>query len=57
MPTKSRLHVPAPPARPGQPPDFSYLQLSPAGVIPRPETSVSWRDIERARHRPDPRAR
>jgi 2-oxoisovalerate dehydrogenase E1 component alpha subunit len=44
MPTRSRLHVPAPPARPGQPPDFSYLQLSPAGAVPRPETSVSWRD-------------
>ena len=44
MPTRSRLHVPAPPARPGQPPDFNYLQLSPAGAVPRPETSVSWRD-------------
>ena len=44
MPTRSRLHVPAPPARPGQPPDFNYLQLSPAGTVPRPETSVSWRD-------------
>jgi 2-oxoisovalerate dehydrogenase E1 component alpha subunit len=44
MPTRSRLHVPAPPARPGQPPDFSYLKLSPAGAVPRPEPSASWRD-------------
>ena len=44
MPTRSRLHVPAPPARPGQPPDFGYLELSPAGAIPRPESSVSWRE-------------
>jgi 2-oxoisovalerate dehydrogenase E1 component alpha subunit len=39
------LHVPEPPARPGQPPDFSYLQLSPAGALPRPDTGVSWRDM------------
>ncbi len=44
MPTRSRLHVPEPPARPGQPPDFSYLQLSPAGSLPRPDTGVSWRE-------------
>ncbi len=44
MPTRSRLHVPEPPARPGQPPDFSYLQLSPAGALPRPASNVSWRD-------------
>jgi 2-oxoisovalerate dehydrogenase E1 component alpha subunit len=44
MPTRSRLHVPEPPARPGQPPDFSYLQLSPAGALPRPASNVSWRE-------------
>ena len=42
---KPRLHVPAPPARPGQAPDFSYLQLSPAGELPRPEIGASWRDL------------
>ncbi len=42
---KPRLHVPAPPARPGQAPDFSYLQLSPAGELPRPEIGASWRDM------------
>ena len=45
MPTRSRLHVPAPPARPGQPPDFSYLQLSAPGAIGRPEITASWRDL------------
>ena len=45
MPTRSRLHVPAPPARPGQRPDFSYLALSPAGAIDRPDSTAPWRDI------------
>jgi 2-oxoisovalerate dehydrogenase E1 component alpha subunit len=45
MPNRSRLHVPAPPARPGQPPDFSYLQVSAAGAISRPEITASWRDL------------
>jgi 2-oxoisovalerate dehydrogenase E1 component alpha subunit len=44
MPARSRFHVPAPPARPGQPPDFSYLQLSPAGALARPEPNTSWRE-------------
>ena len=30
------LHVPQPPARPGEPADFSYLKLAPAGSAPRP---------------------
>ena len=42
---KHRLHVPAPPARPGQAPDFSYLQLSPAGELARPEIRASWREL------------
>ncbi len=45
MPAKPRLHVPAPPSRPGQAPDFSYLQLSPAGELARPETQASWREL------------
>jgi 2-oxoisovalerate dehydrogenase E1 component alpha subunit len=45
MPNRSRLHVPAPPARPGQPPDFSYLQVSEPGAIGRPEITASWRDL------------
>jgi 2-oxoisovalerate dehydrogenase E1 component alpha subunit len=46
MVTKSRLHVPSTPARPGDTPDFSYLELSPAGSVKRPETSARVRDIQ-----------
>jgi 2-oxoisovalerate dehydrogenase E1 component alpha subunit len=42
----SRLHLPRVPARPGETPDFSYVQLSPAGAVPRPEVSARARDIE-----------
>ncbi len=45
MPAKPRLHVPASPSRPGEAPDFSYLQLSPAGELARPETQASWREL------------
>jgi 2-oxoisovalerate dehydrogenase E1 component alpha subunit len=45
MLTTSRLHVPRTPARPGEMPDFSYLQLSPAGAVARPEVSAPARDI------------
>ena len=31
-----RLHIPHPPARPGERPDFSYLRVSPAGALARP---------------------
>ena len=46
MVTKSRLHVPKTPARPGDAPDFSYLELSAAGVVKRPETSARVRDMQ-----------
>src|ERR1700747_3761276 len=46
MTPRSRLHVPAPPARPGQEPDFSYVQISPAGAVARPDVTASARDIE-----------
>jgi 2-oxoisovalerate dehydrogenase E1 component alpha subunit len=42
----SRLHVPRPPARPGQAPDFSYLQVSPAGALARPEAMAVFTDTE-----------
>ncbi|MCU0975484.1 MAG: 3-methyl-2-oxobutanoate dehydrogenase (2-methylpropanoyl-transferring) subunit alpha [Steroidobacteraceae bacterium] len=42
---RSRLHTPKPHARPGETPDFSYLELSPAGVAPRPDINVRVRDI------------
>jgi 2-oxoisovalerate dehydrogenase E1 component alpha subunit len=42
----SRLHVPHPPARPGDRPNFGYLKLSPAGSVPRPETTAPLENIE-----------
>jgi 2-oxoisovalerate dehydrogenase E1 component alpha subunit len=48
MPTDkrpSRLRVPHPPARPGDKPDFSYVALSPAGAVPRPQVTAPVRDI------------
>jgi 2-oxoisovalerate dehydrogenase E1 component alpha subunit len=34
------LHVPSSPARPGETPDFSYLHLTPAGALARPEVNL-----------------
>jgi 2-oxoisovalerate dehydrogenase E1 component alpha subunit len=34
------LHVPEPPARPGETPDFSFLNIPEAGSAPRPDTSA-----------------
>jgi 2-oxoisovalerate dehydrogenase E1 component alpha subunit len=39
-----RLNVPEPTGRPGRATDFSYLRLSPAGVVRRPPVDVSPRD-------------
>ena len=44
---RSRLHLPHIPARPGQAPDFSYVQISPPGAVPQPDVSARARDIER----------
>ncbi len=46
MTNKSRLHIPKPTARPGDEPDFSYLDLSPAGAVEKPAVSSRTRDIE-----------
>jgi 2-oxoisovalerate dehydrogenase E1 component alpha subunit len=43
---KSRLHIPHPPARPGDRPDFGYVRISPAGVVERPPVSSKAYDIE-----------
>jgi len=40
------LHIPRPTARPGEAPDFGYLNLSPAGAIERPPTDARAADIE-----------
>ena len=45
MTKKSRLHLPRVPARPGEAPDFGYVQLSPAGAVPRPEVNARARDL------------
>jgi len=45
MVNPSRLHLPRAPARPGEAPDFSYLDLSPAGAVARPEVTAKARDI------------
>ena len=42
---KSRLHLPRVPARPGETPDFSYVQLSPAGAVLRPQVNARARDM------------
>jgi len=42
--TRSRLHVPHAPARPGQPPDFSYVRLSEAGAVGRPDSTAALSD-------------
>jgi 2-oxoisovalerate dehydrogenase E1 component alpha subunit len=46
MNSKPRLHVPRPPARPGEKPDFSYVALSPAGAVPRPDPGTPVREME-----------
>jgi 2-oxoisovalerate dehydrogenase E1 component alpha subunit len=46
MNNKSRLHLPTPPARPGEAPDFRYVDLSPAGAVGKPQVNARARDIE-----------
>ena len=43
---KSRLQIPRPTARPGDEPNFSYLELSPAGAVDKPSIGARTRDIE-----------
>jgi 2-oxoisovalerate dehydrogenase E1 component alpha subunit len=43
---KSRLQIPRPTARPGDEPDFSYLELSPAGAVDKPAIGARTRDID-----------
>ncbi|HKT71835.1 MAG TPA: thiamine pyrophosphate-dependent enzyme [Steroidobacteraceae bacterium] len=46
MTQRSRLHVPHPPARPGDRPDFGYVRISPAGAVARPDITAAAADIE-----------
>lgn len=43
---RSRLHVPRPPARPGEKPDFSYVAVSPAGAAARPDPNAPLSETE-----------
>jgi 2-oxoisovalerate dehydrogenase E1 component alpha subunit len=45
MTNPTRLHLPTPPARPGEAPDFSYVHLSPAGAVSKPGIRERARDI------------
>ena len=45
MNNPTRLHLPTPPARPGEAPDFSYVQVSPAGAVGKPEIGARALDI------------
>ena len=40
-----RLHVPQPPARPGQPPDFSWVKVPAAGSVARPDIGTDPHDM------------
>jgi 2-oxoisovalerate dehydrogenase E1 component alpha subunit len=46
MSNQPYLHIPRPTARPGDAPDFSYLNLSPAGAVDRPPTNARAAEIE-----------
>jgi 2-oxoisovalerate dehydrogenase E1 component alpha subunit len=46
MTKNPKLHVPRPTARPGEKPDFSYLNLSGAGAVDRPPVGSRVADIE-----------
>jgi 2-oxoisovalerate dehydrogenase E1 component alpha subunit len=50
MTPESRLHIPQPSARPGEEPDFSYLALSEAGAVARPDPDTPARKIENLAH-------
>jgi 2-oxoisovalerate dehydrogenase E1 component alpha subunit len=43
---RSRLHVPRPPARPGEKSDFSYVAVSPAGSVARPDPNAALAETE-----------
>lgn len=46
MTQRSRLHLPHPPARPGDKPDFSYVRLSAAGEVARPDSRAAVGDLQ-----------
>ena len=51
MTQKPYLHIPRPTARPGETPDFSYLELSDAGAVDRPPSDEQAINIEYLSHK------
>jgi 2-oxoisovalerate dehydrogenase E1 component alpha subunit len=45
MNQRSRLHVPNAPARPGDKPDFSYVRVSAAGAVAKPDVTAPVGEI------------
>lgn len=45
MSSSPHLHVPHPSARPGDTPDFSYVAISPAGAVARPQCSAPTKEL------------
>ena len=50
MARKPRLHIPHPPARPGDRPDFGYVEISDAGEVKRPEVNSRVKHMESLAH-------
>ncbi len=50
MTQKPYLHIPRPTARPGETPDFSYLNLSDAGAVDQPPIEEPAKNIEYLSH-------
>ncbi len=50
MTQKPYLHIPRPSARPGETPDFSYLNLSDAGAVDQPPIEERAKNIEYLSH-------
>jgi len=50
MTQKPYLHIPRPSARPGETPDFSYLNLSDAGAVDQPPIKEPAKNIEYLSH-------
>ena len=46
MTENPKLHIPQPTARPGEAPDFSYIDISEAGEVERPPIDSAVADIE-----------
>lgn len=44
------LHVPEPPFRPGDPVDYSFLDIPPAGAMPRPDEACDTRETHALCH-------